>query len=220
MAMTIRSLSTLRPPTRANSLQASRVRPVPGSRGKRRNFRSPWLALSLSLLCAAQPGFLKAQNSAAAPRPGSPDVAKTAPYFFHLRSPDRSAKPSELAAASLYFGKNDPGEDHFAVRIAGADCDLTVIYGMDFPMGRGPIGRKGQVHALDDEEARRFFPSMADKQISHPWIRIRGRMEKVARGSVLIAVVAGNIAQGELQLETASGKRFEGDFSLPIGSPP
>ena len=220
MAMSFRSLPILRLHTLAKSLQASCARPDPGSRGKGRNFRAPTLALSLSLLCAAQPGFLKAQNSAAEPRPGSPDVAKAAAYFLHLRSSDKSAKPAELSVASVYFGKNDQGEDHCAIRIAGADCDLTVIYGMDFPMGRGPIGRKGQIHALDDEEARRFFPSMADKQISHPWIRIRGRMEKVARGSVLIAVVAGNIAQGELQLETASGKRFEGDFSLPIGSPP
>ena len=141
-----------------------------------------------------------------------------AKYFFHLRSPGSSAKPLELSPATVYFGKNDPGQDHCAVRIAGADCDLSGIYGMDFPMGCGPIGRKGQVHALDDEEARRFFPSMAGKQISAPWIRIRGRMKKVVRGGVLIAAVAGNIARGELQLETASGEKWQGSFLLPVGA--
>lgn len=149
---------------------------------------------------------------------GSGSFAASATPFFFLQSSDKSAEPAELSVASVHFGKNDPGQDHCAVRIAGADCDLTVIYGMDFPMGRGPIGRKGQIHALDDEEARRFFPSMADKQISHPWIRIRGRMEKVVRGSVLIAAVAGNIAQGELQLETASGEKWQGSFLLPVGA--
>lgn len=142
-------------------------------------------------------------------------------FYIRLRTADaESCKPFELAKAVLYFGERDGGDDHMAVRITGTDCDLIAIYGMDFPQGRGPVGRSGTIQTVHREDVQGFFPNANFEENLDPWIRLGGKPISLKRGWLLIQSAEGGMAKGELELGASNGGKWFGEFVLPFEGKP
>jgi hypothetical protein len=120
----------------------------------------------------------------------------------------------------LHFGGSKGGDDHHGVRIVGGDCDLTFIYGMDFPSGRGPVGRSGSIEKFASMDLGNYFPTLKPSESFQPWIRIAGEKVEIRGGSLLIRQAANGVATGEIEFRSPDGRQWSGEFALPfVGYP-